>query len=389
MAEDLERFLDGRPVEARRVGPVRRAWSWSRRYQLRAVGIASLLLAMAGLVVGAFRYERMRGDKARIERDMARAESHASRYQAWLVQLHQARSRPRHSGWSDRAWRIVELAAALRRDAAFRDQAAAVLVGPDARREWSIEGVGEGATVAFGPDGRRLLVGGQVPGSASDGCARLLDAETGRVIRVSRQVGPGPVAFGLRGEPLQLVSRTAGGSLLWDVSRQAEVARFDPRAAQPARALALAADGRRVAASGGGVVRVWDISRPQEPLRVIPAEPSALAFTPDASLLALGDELGRILVVDLSGESEPAVLSRGRSNAINSLAFGLDPGRGPDGTSRWRLASGDAGNEVTIWDVTARHPAATCRGSLYEVTAVAFSPDGARLLSGGRYEAHL
>src|SRR5262249_51744566 len=116
MAEDLERFLDGRPVEARRVGPVVRAWAGARRRKLRAVGDASLLLVRAGRVVGAFRYERMRGDKARIERDMARAESHASRYQALLVQLQQARSRPRHSGWSDRAWRIVELAAALRRD---------------------------------------------------------------------------------------------------------------------------------------------------------------------------------------------------------------------------------------------------------------------------------
>ena len=78
----------------------------------------------------------------------------------------------------------------------------------------------------------------------------------------------------------------------------------------------------------------------------------------------------------------PAIFALQRARgAINSLAFGPDPGRGPDGTSRWRLASGDAGSEVTIWDVTTCHPVASCRGSLYEVTALAFSP-GAGLSDG-------
>ena len=51
MGEDLRRWLDGRPIAARLVGSITRAWKWCRRHPLPAVLAASLVLAvLAGSV---------------------------------------------------------------------------------------------------------------------------------------------------------------------------------------------------------------------------------------------------------------------------------------------------------------------------------------------------
>lgn len=49
LADDLERWLDGRPIQARRASPREIAWRWSRRHPLSASLAASLALA---LIVG-------------------------------------------------------------------------------------------------------------------------------------------------------------------------------------------------------------------------------------------------------------------------------------------------------------------------------------------------
>ena len=49
MAEDLGRFLEGRPITARPLGPFARTWRWCKRKPLQATLAASLVLGVTGI----------------------------------------------------------------------------------------------------------------------------------------------------------------------------------------------------------------------------------------------------------------------------------------------------------------------------------------------------
>jgi tRNA A-37 threonylcarbamoyl transferase component Bud32 len=78
LADDLERWQRGEPIEARRVGPVERAWRWCRRNPLLAATAAVALLALVGTALlglvaaqqAQARVEEAR-ERARIEREAA------------------------------------------------------------------------------------------------------------------------------------------------------------------------------------------------------------------------------------------------------------------------------------------------------------------------------
>jgi serine/threonine protein kinase len=59
MAEDLKRFLDGRPIRARRISPAERAWRWCKRNRAVAALLVLLLLALAGMFGLWLRTERV------------------------------------------------------------------------------------------------------------------------------------------------------------------------------------------------------------------------------------------------------------------------------------------------------------------------------------------
>jgi tetratricopeptide (TPR) repeat protein len=73
-AQDLRRFLDGRPVQARPVGPIGRAWRWGRRRPLVAGLTAALGLALlGGLALSTWQWRRAQGLLVVAERQRARS----------------------------------------------------------------------------------------------------------------------------------------------------------------------------------------------------------------------------------------------------------------------------------------------------------------------------
>jgi tetratricopeptide (TPR) repeat protein len=78
LADDLERFLAGEPVLARRTGHLERVWLWSRRRRALAVTLAgSALLGMAMLLLALQMHAERRRTHADVRHSLAIAERHA------------------------------------------------------------------------------------------------------------------------------------------------------------------------------------------------------------------------------------------------------------------------------------------------------------------------
>src|SRR5262249_41157177 len=99
-------------------------------------------------------------------------------------------------GWSEEAWKHVREGVKMGGSELLRDQAAATLAGLDAHFVLNKSGFGA-TSVAFAPEGERLLIGGD-----DKNPARMWNTAADTPM-LSRLIGPGPVAFRADGTPLQ------------------------------------------------------------------------------------------------------------------------------------------------------------------------------------------
>jgi WD40 repeat protein len=391
LADDLQRFLDNRPIRARRPTLAERLRKWVRRHP--AAVLTGVVVLFVGLVASVATTALVRVAQQKTE-----AAYQSERRQALILQAQKIRLTSRMLGWSSEAWERVRAAARIEVDEDLKREAAATLGGLDARTVQEFE---HGASaVAFNPSGKRLLMGGL----AGQQTARLWDRVTGKVV-ASRQAGAGPVTFAGDGTALQLVRQADDPAclVLWDLDRQKQVQTFRLPGKTPAPAaehdylhLAVTPGATAVAAAFAlpgvkGAVAVWDSSG--KLVEMIPRRASAVALAPDGALLAAGSEEGSIEVWSVGGDGPAVVLPAGRM-AVRSLTFGRDPLRRESDEQdnvegEWILASGHAGGDVKVWDVQARSVRAHCHGSPWDVHALAISPDGTTLASAGRSNGRL
>ncbi|MCF0091701.1 WD40 repeat domain-containing protein [Micromonospora sp. MH99] len=232
--------------------------------------------------------------------------------------------------------------------------------------------------------GRQLAVAGYAVAPNADARTSLLAAQVAP--DVTRVRDHPQQSFSSASSPDGRVLATAGAEgvvNVWDMtSPRQPVFRIGlQNAGRAVLSVAVSRDGAQVAAGDeDGLVHVWRLTGPRTaaPVHLPPLDPSgrimAVAFDDDGRRLATGSSRGRLLIVPVGDEVAPPPRPRELKTGINALAF-----RPGGDLVAGALDSGDIG----IWrlDNSRIHDAATNVPQRFGLSAkaVTFSPDGGQL----------
>jgi WD40 repeat protein/tRNA A-37 threonylcarbamoyl transferase component Bud32 len=421
LAEDLERYLAGQPIHARRGTVWHRVILWAKRRPAQAAallisGIAALALIVAGLAV----FYNAKLQQSLEETDRARQTAVTQEQRATKAldeaQFHQyfhylARA---NAGWQSenmgQVEKLLDACAAERRGWEWH-----YLKGLCHAELLTLRGHhGSVEAVAFSPDGTWLA------SCAGDG-VRIWDATTGQAIRTLAAHDGITWSLTVSRDGTRLATAGEGGTVkVWDattwrwittckdatgrahdnshawgvafspdgsrlvsIGMDTNVKVWDATTGRPIQTLqghtspvvgiAYSPDGTRIASAGfEGVVIVWDACT-GKPLHRIAGvtNQGLLTFSPDGTLLAAAAASGAVRVWSLRTGQDVLTL-KGHKSSVRSLCFS------PDGA---RLASSRTDGAIKVWDLSTGQLVFTYLGHTGEVKLLAFSPDGSRLAS--------
>ena len=401
--EDIARYLRGDVVLAQRDSVAYRAVKFARRYRVAIAAAGVLLLTLAG-GLAATSYEAEVASKQRdaaLEANLrlltqtAGARVKDADVPAGLgIILEVLPHRGVKRSYTPEALSVFQEARAADAQVAVftghTDRLRSVAFSPDGRRivtgsfdntarVWDAETGQPTAllsghadrviSVAFSPDGQRIVTG------SYDKTTRIWDISTGReVMRLSGHTDRlRAVAFSPDGRFVATGSydKTAR---IWNAASGAEI-RLLSGHTEVVTSVAFSPDGRHlVTASYDKTARIWDVAtgRPIMLLSGHPDRMTAAAFSPDGQhiVTASGDKTARIWDAATGAELKRMI---GHTQLVASAAFS------PDGL---RVVTASYDETARIWDAVTGQQLTVLRGHTDAVETVAFSPDGRRVVTG-------
>jgi eukaryotic-like serine/threonine-protein kinase len=377
LAEELGRFLEDKPIQARPVNAVGQAWKWCRRQPVRATLIGALALVFALGLTGvlwqwqrARQHEQQASQNAQAEhRQRERAEAGEYAADMHLAQLALA---------DNNRGLAVSLLNKHRPGgkAESRKQKAEIdLRGWEWRYLWQLCQGDESFTMHRYPQYIRTLAvskDGTVLALACGDQVALWDLTTQRP-----WTGLPKAARALAFSPsynLLAVGTWSTNVYLWDVSASKVAKKLTH--GDEVRSVAFSPNGKLLASfdDGGGVEVVdWASDRTLTNFTVRPPRRSnagVVVFSPDGNRLAVGEDYGHVQLLDLqTGTAAP--LETQSSEGVSALVFSADG----------RMLAAGLGSVVRFWDANSGEPRGQLTNHTDGVIALNFTPDGRQLAS--------
>ncbi len=390
MAEDLKRFVEDRPVRARRISEAERVWRWCRRNPSVSVMALAVVLALAlGTTVSYLKYLEAKqqkaiaedrgqaADKARVKAEKNERAERWGRYQSNIVAA-SAALQLQHGGAArnslddapkeHRNWEWRHLQSQL-------DGASLVLPMPG----------GKHMSLVLSPSGRQIAVCCE-----NQNAVYLYDVASGKLDAVLREHTASATSVAYRPDGKQIATSSDDQTIrLWDPATGRQTAILKAEVAPPNLdrnpLVAYSSDGSRIASysiyaadDGGVTCRLWNAATGKEiaVLAKWQANMHPLAFSPDGRRVAVGSG-EHVYLCDAVTGRRLAVLGPHAKQVIY-LAFS------PDGKRIASATAADSGN-IHLWDGDTGKEVAVLRGHAAQVNSLIFSPDGSRLVSGSGY----